>query len=110
MANESLASNLLLYFHGHQCLETSAEVWAVIHARHGGGDLKVFSSFSDPSGTAVGGDGIHGRMETAYGIDGADYPLIGARTTWDIGEDNERKNKRTEYFLFAIEKPEVVDD
>lgn len=102
-------TNTLLFFHGHQCLPTTAEVWAVIHARHSD-DLKVFSSFSDPTGTAVGGDGIHGRMETVYGIAGADYPLIGARTTWDIGDNNERKNKRTEYFLFAVEKPEGFDD
>jgi hypothetical protein len=45
-------------------------------------------------------------METTYGLHGADCPLIGARTTWEIGENNNRTNKRTEYFLLAIEKSE----
>lgn len=96
-------TNTLTMFHGYQCLTTSPEVWAVIHARHKD-DLKVFSSFSDPQGTQFGGGGTLGRMETCYGIDGADYPLIGARTSWDIGDNNERKNIRTEHYLFAIEK------
>jgi hypothetical protein len=92
-------------FHSHQCVETSAEVWAVIRARHGD-ELSVFSTFSDPGGTFNGGPGLHGCMETTYGLHGADYPLIGARTTWDIGEKDKRMNQRTEYFLFAIEKVE----
>lgn len=100
-------TNTLMMFHGYQCLSTTPEVWAVIYARHKD-DLKVFSSFSDPHGTQFGGGGTQGRMETCYGIDGADYPLIGARTTWDIGEEGRRINSRTEHFLFAIEK--VQDD
>lgn len=92
-------------FHSYPCIETSAEVWAVIHARHKD-QLKVFSSFSDPGGTQFGGPGIEGRMETCYGIDGADYPLIGARTTWEIGDGGQRRNERSVYYLFAIEKGE----
>ena len=37
-------------------ITTSAEVWAVIKARHGN-DLSVFESFSDPDGTFNGGPG-----------------------------------------------------
>lgn len=93
---------------GSNCLETTPEVWAVIKARHGD-DLKVFSSFSDPTGTAFGGGGTRGRMETTYGLNGADYPLIGARTDWNIGDKNERLDVQHEYFLF-ISKKDACDE
>lgn len=67
-------------------ITTSAEVWAVIKARHGQ-NLKVFESFSDPDGTFNGGSGERGRMVTAYGFDGAPEPIIKAQTTWRIDPD-----------------------
>lgn len=67
-------------------ITTSAEVWAVIHARHGN-DLSVFESFSDPTGTFNGGPGEIGRMMTAYGFKGASEPIIKAETMWRIDPD-----------------------
>lgn len=67
-------------------ITTSAEVWAVIKARHGN-DLTVFESFSDPDGTFNGGPREFGRMMTAYGFKGATEPIIKAQTTWRIDPD-----------------------
>jgi|SRR3569832_230369 len=93
------------FFHSHRAFTTSAEVWAVIHARHRG-ILKVHSSFSDPSGTFNGGPGETGKMETTYGLPSADYPLIGARTTWRIDPEkpHERMDEQHEYFLICAMK------
>lgn len=94
-------------FHDYPAFVSSPEVWAVIRARHNI-DLAVFSSFSDSTGTFNGGPGTDGRMETTYGLDGADIPLIGARTTWTIdpAKPFERVDEKHEYFLFiAIKEP-----
>lgn len=83
-------------------ISTSAEVWAVIKARHGK-DLKVFESFSDPGGTFNGGPGERGRMMTAYGFDGAPEPIIKAQTTWRI--DPEKPHQRIDeehYYWLCI--------
>lgn len=81
-------------------IATSPEVWAVIKARHNS-QLKVFSSFSDPRGHQFGGVGVEGRMETSYGFEGADCPLMEAKSTWTI--DRERPHERVgeihEYWL-----------
>jgi len=86
-------------------IKTSAEVWAVIHARHNK-DLTVFESYSAPDGGENRSD--KGVMYTGYGLKGADYPLMAAETTWDI--DNERSykrhNEKHEYWLFVNEKEE----
>ncbi|GAB3416858.1 hypothetical protein NX774_12005 [Massilia agilis] len=83
-------------------IPTSAEVAAVIRARHGK-ELVVFSSFSDPDGTFNGGAGVRGRMETAWGFSGADAPILEARTTWDIDIEQQygRANEKHEYWLCA---------
>lgn len=79
-------------------IPTSPEVWAVIRARHP--EMVPFASFSDPDGTFNGGPGQRGRMETAYGIKGHDFPLIETRTTWDIDPQNDgRRNMQHEYWL-----------
>jgi hypothetical protein len=85
-------------FHSYLCKETSAEVWAVLRARHGK-EFVVFSTFSDPDGTQFDGDGTRGRMETTYGFRNSDNPIIGACTTWDIGEGDTRSTEQTTYFL-----------
>ncbi len=64
-------------------IPTSAEVAAVIRARHGI-ELVPFASFTDPCGTANGGPGDRGVMETAYGIRGTDFPILYLRTEWEI--------------------------
>jgi len=89
----------------HQTIPTSAEVWAVIHARHRD-TLKVFSSYSYPDGNP-NGDPNQARMFTAYGFERSDCPLLAVRTTWDIERDENgdakpgRKNEKHEYWLCA---------
>lgn len=95
----------MTYFHGFLAIETTPEVWAVMRARHHD-DMAVFSSFSDPTGTAAGGTGDHGSMETSYGLIGSDYPLIGARTTWVINQEKpaERIDEKHYYWLIVPRK------
>ncbi len=78
---------------------TSAEVWAVIRARHHE-DLEVVGSFSAPDGNYCVDPGV-GVMATLYGLKGANSPLIGAETRWDIDQEKpyERINERHEYWL-----------
>lgn len=82
-------------------IPTSAEVWAVIKARHGN-ELVVFATYSAPDGDHYGNP-QQGVMKTEYGLPGADYPLMGACTTWDIvpagNVYDRRQNERTEYWL-----------
>lgn len=82
---------------GYKQIPTSAEVYAVIRARHR--DLVVFSSFSDPDGSFNGGD--TGTMETVLGFKDAGYPLIKIKTTWEINREKpyERNNAKNEYWL-----------
>ncbi len=63
-------------FHNYRAVVTSPQVWDAIRERH---EVTQFSSFSDPTGTFMGGPGEIGTMETTYGLRGADYPFIGAR-------------------------------
>lgn len=92
---------------GYEITETSAEVWAVIRAKHHA-DLVPFSTFSDPDGTMFGGSGQNGRMETAYGFQGADFPIMEAVTTWDIdrSEPYKRLNEKHRYWLCLPRKSE----
>lgn len=78
---------------------TSAEVWAVIRARHP--NLVPFGSYTAPEGDYFGGDSSHGRIFTSYGFEGHDYPVIEAETTWDIdqSEPSKRHNEQHEYWL-----------
>lgn len=78
---------------------TSAEVWAVIRAKHHD-QLVVFGSFSNPDGN-FNGPSDKGEMFTSYGFVEGSCPLLEARTTWTI--DREKPSKRidevTEYCL-----------
>lgn len=78
-------------------IATSAEVWAVIRARHP--DMVVFGSFSDPDGSFSGGS--RGQMMTEYGFRNCEIPLLRAETTWDIGPEgsHERLNEQHKYWL-----------
>lgn len=79
-------------------IPTSGEVWAVLHARH---KLRAYSSFSNPEGDSHLGNGKP-EMVTAYCFDGADAPLIKARTTWEKGEKSyDRVNEKHEYWINA---------
>lgn len=80
-------------------ISTSAEVWAVIHARHRG-ELVIFSSFSDPDGSFMGNTG-EGRMDTTYGFKDVDYAFIGISTTWTTNPEKpyERIDEKHECWL-----------
>jgi hypothetical protein len=85
---------------------TSAEVWAVIRARHP--EMRVFSTYSAPDGDQFG-DPNKGKMFTSYGFEHGDYPVIEAQTTWDIDPVTRRKrvNERHEYWLCLPERDEA---
>jgi hypothetical protein len=72
----------------YRIVETSAEVWAVIRARHP--ELRVFGTAS-----------FEGDMFTSFGFSKADYPLIEARTTWERDPEDQyrRINERHRYWL-----------
>ena len=91
-------------------IPTSAEVAAVIRARHHK-QLKCFESFSDPDGTFNGGPGERGRMETAYGFEGAECPILCCKTTWDIDGryPHRRINETHEYWLCVASGDEYAD-
>ena len=79
---------------------TSAEVFAVIRARHP--ELRVFDSYSATEGDEFG-DPSKGKMFTSFGFDGGKFPIIEAETTWDIEvETRERINETHRYWLIVI--------
>ena len=79
-------------------VETSAEVWAVLKAKHGAA-LRVFGSYSAPEGDHMG-DPTQGVMMTEYGFEDAQWPLMGARTTWDLADKRAgRRDEKTTYWL-----------
>lgn len=79
-------------------VSTSAEVWAVIRARHP--EMRVFGSYSAPDGDYFG-DPSKGKMFTSYGFEHGDFPVIEAQTTWDIDREfsYKRLNEKHEYWL-----------
>jgi hypothetical protein len=84
-------------------LYTSAEVYAVLFAKHKD-ELIPVGSFSDPDGTFQGGPGTCGRMETEYGLKDADYPLIGIATTWAIVNGKAAEKCHCQYWLCVVER------
>ncbi len=93
---------------GYSRLITSAEVYAVIMAKHRD-QMACFESFSDPDGTFNGGPGIRGRMDTVWGIAGCDYPILEIQTRWDIDptQPHKRIDEDHSYFLLMAEKEEA---
>ena len=83
-------------------IETSAEVYAVIKARHYD-DLVVFGSYSAPEGSEFSNQC---EMYTEWGFKHADLPLMALRTTWDKDPEisYKRINQVTKYWLFVIEQ------
>lgn len=83
----------------YNTVETSPEVWAVIRARHP--ELVPFSTYSAPDGDYLGGNTSKGEMFTSYGFPGSDYPIMEARTTWDINPEErwKRNNEQHRYWL-----------
>lgn len=85
---------------GFRKIVTSAEVYAVLRAKHGS-DMAVYSSFSDPDGTSFGGDGRVGRIETEWAMRDGTVPILAAKTTWEIDPSTpyKRINEKHEYWL-----------
>jgi hypothetical protein len=83
-------------------IKTSAEVYAVLHARHRK-ELKVFSSYSAPDGDQYG-DPEKCVMRTEWGFEESENPFIGAETTWDKDHDKpyNRINEKTKYWLCIL--------
>ena len=88
-------------------LITSAEVYAVIMAKHRD-QMVAFETFSDPEGTFNGGPGEIGRMDTVWGIAGCNYPILEIKTRWDIDPEQPHKriNQTHSYFLLMAEREE----
>ena len=77
---------------------TSAEVWAVLKARHAD-ELRVYGSYSAPEGDEFG-DPSTAVMMTEYAFEDAQWPLMGARTTWAVGDITyPRVTESTQYWL-----------
>lgn len=84
-------------------IPSTHEVWAVIHASHAG-RIHVCSSFSNPDGRFRGGDGTRGVMETGYSLGGTDFPILWARSEWEIEPDGTRKHETHKYWLCVAVK------
>ena len=70
----------------YKTVETSAKVWEVIRSQHP--ELRPFATAS-----------FEGDMFTSYGFDGSDFPIMEARTTWEISPEHQRINQRSHYWL-----------
>ena len=94
---------------GYRKEPTSAEVWAVLKARHNAA-LRVYSSYSAPEGESHG-DPTKAVMMTEYAFEDAQWPLMGARTTWQVGDDTyPRKTERSEYWLCVRTESQQAQD
>lgn len=87
-------------------IATTVEVWRAIKAKHND-DLVVFACYSHPDGDPYG-DPDEGEMYTVYGFEGADYPLMGAITTWRIDREKpcERNDVVEKFWLYITRKEE----
>jgi len=78
-------------------VETSAEVYAVIFARHRNA-LKPHSTFSDPDGYGYEWSSGRPEMLTEWGFDGAKTPLIKIVQTKEHRDCKEWDNKFYIYY------------
>jgi hypothetical protein len=92
-------------FHDWDAVPTSSGVFDAIQSCHP--DMKVFSSMSDPKGTAFGGSGELSVMETTWGLPGADFPLVGMRSTWNLNSEGDRHGNGEHQFWLIVAKREV---
>ena len=80
---------------------TTAAVWKEVMAAHMD-EMTVFSLYSAPGGDFFHGNHDTGVITTEWGFRNSPYPLIGARTEWDIipGEPSHiRRNERTTHWF-----------
>ena len=90
---------------GCKKVPTTPEVYAVIRASHP--TLKVFSTYSAPDGDSFGNPD-ECVMMTVFGFEDCDYPIIGAKTTWekDLEDPYIRENEKHEYWLLVAKGSE----
>ena len=82
---------------------TSAEVYAVIRARHSH-EMSVFGTISQPDGDPFG-DPDDCCMVTEWGIKGHDTPLIGIETRWIKSHDGKHSDGKSTYWLCSATEP-----
>ena len=77
----------------YKIVPTNAFVWHVLHKNHP--TMRVFSSYSS-----------QGTMHTSYGFEIGDYPVIEARTTWEVDPNapHKRVNEKHKYWLCLPER------
>lgn len=77
---------------------TTEKVWDAIRLAHP--DMGLFSTFTAMDGSPFVTPGTGAAM-TEWGFRDGDFPVIGARTTWDIDWENDtgRSNEKTAYWL-----------
>lgn len=73
-------------------METTESVYAAIYNHHSH-QFSVFSSYTNIQG---------GEIFTEWGFNGADYPLMQHRTTWDPENPDEPRKHR--YWLVSNQK------
>ena len=75
---------------------TKPEVWTAIKLAHP--ELVVFGSYSAPDGEHGSDRGV---MFTSYGFNNCDFPIMEARTEWDIDRSDPatRINEQHKYWL-----------
>jgi len=78
----------------YRSVPTSAEVVAVIMARHP--ELRVFGSHSAPEADHDG----RGRMFTSYGFDGDEVPVLAMENKWDIDREKPHKRLNEEFWYW----------
>lgn len=86
-------------------IRTSEKVYGLLLREHSA-DLKVFSSYSNPTGRCPIGTG-ECEMVTTYGLKGSDFPLMQYRVTWQQGDSGgERFNEKKQYYLYVNKRGE----
>ncbi|MCA7900719.1 hypothetical protein LGM39_15170 [Burkholderia cepacia] len=83
-------------------IPTSAEVYAVLMARHKD-QMSCYGSFSDPDGMFNGGPGERGRMHTLWALADTDFPILEIHTEWEIdpAQPSKRLNMTSKHWLIV---------
>ena len=82
------------------CIDTSAEVYAVIMAAHRE-SLEGFSSYSAPEGSPIHHPST-GVMKTEFAFKNTKVPIIGINTCWEIVDGKEKPGTRKHKYWLCI--------
>ena len=85
---------------------TTPEVYCAIHDAHKD-KLKLFSSFTDMTGSFP--DGYHGtaKIMTEWGLPGADFPLMGYEKTYPCDPEGKQTGQDQYTFWLCVAKEGV---